>query len=139
MKRLSNKEFKAYMSLSKKSEYELLEDNEKSYKILVTGDKRIVSKKTKDDLILSKLDLIVNKINTIESRIDNLEKRMDNLEKRMDNLEKRMDNLEKRMDNLENRADKIEIDIKEIKSRISVLESFHQEELSLFKTKNKKI
>ena len=79
MKRLSNKEFKAYMSLSKKSEYELLEDNEKSYKILVTGDKRIVSKKTKDDLILSKLDLIVNKINTIESRIDNLEKRMDNL------------------------------------------------------------
>ena len=132
MKRLSNKEFKAYMSLSKKSEYELLEDNEKSYKILVTGDKRIVSKKTKDDLILSKLDLIVNKINTIESRIDNLEKRMDNLEKRMDNLEKRMDNLE-------NRVDKIEIDIKEIKSRISVLESFHQEELSLFKTKNKKI
>ena len=125
MKRLSNKEFKAYMSLSKKSEYELLEDNEKSYKILVTGDKRIVSKKTKDDLILSKLDLIVNKINTIESRIDNLEKRMDNLEKRMDNLE--------------NRADKIEIDTKEIKSRISVLESFHQEELSLFKTKNKKI
>ena len=125
MKRLSNKEFKAYMSLSKKSEYELLEDNEKSYKILVTGDKRIVSKKTKDDLILSKLDLIVNKINTIESRIDNLEKRMDNLEKRMDNLE--------------NRVDKIEIDIKEIKSRISVLESFHQEELSLFKTKNKKI
>ena len=118
MKRLSNKEFKAYMSLSKKSEYELLEDNEKSYKILVTGDKRIVSKKTKDDLILSKLDLIVNKINTIESRIDNLEKRMDNLEKRVD---------------------KIEIDIKEIKSRISVLESFHQEELSLFKTKNKKI
>ena len=132
MKRLSNKEFKAYMSLSKKSEYELLEDNEKSYKILVTGDKRIVSKKTKDDLILSKLDLIVNKINTIESRIDNLEKRMDNLEKRMDNLEKRMDILE-------NRVDKIEIDIKEIKSRISVLESFHQEELSLFKTKNKKI
>lgn len=125
MKRLSNKEFKAYMSLSKKSEYELLEDNEKSYKILVTGDKRIVSKKTKDDLILSKLDLIVNKINTIESRIDNLEKRMDNLEKRMDSLE--------------NRVDKIEIDIKEIKSRISVLESFHQEELSLFKTKNKKI
>ena len=118
MKRLSNREFKAYMSLSKKSEYELLEDNEKSYKILVTGDKRIVSKKTKDDLILSKLDLIVNKINTIESRIDNLEKRMDNLEKRVD---------------------KIEIDIKEIKSRISVLESFHQEELSLFKTKNKKI
>ena len=38
MKRLSNKEFKAYMSLSKKSEYELLEDNEKSYKILVTGE-----------------------------------------------------------------------------------------------------
>ena len=132
MKRLSNKEFKAYMSLSKKSEYELLEDNEKSYKILVTGDKRIVSKKTKDDLILSKLDLIVNKINTIESRIDNLEKRMDNLEKRMDNLEKRMDILE-------NRVDKIEIDIKEIKSRISVLESFHQEELSLSKIKNKKI
>ena len=51
-----------------------------------------------------------------------MDERFDKLESRMDKLESRMDKLESRMDKLESRVSALETDMKDLKSRVHLLE-----------------
>ena len=63
------------------------------------------------------------RLSTIEQRLNQIEVRLDKVEQRLDKVEKRLDKVEERLDKVEARLDVLEKDVKDIKNRLTRIES----------------
>ena len=74
-------------------------------------------------IIEQRLDQIEVRLDKIEKRLDKVEERLDKVEQRLDKVEKRLDKVEERLDKVEARLDALEKDVKDIKNRLTRIES----------------
>ena len=61
--------------------------------------------------------------NDFNQRLSTIEQRLDQIEVRLDKIEKRLDKVEERLDKVEARLDVLEKDVKDIKNRLTRIES----------------
>ena len=61
--------------------------------------------------------------NDFNQRLSIIEQRLDQIEVRLDKIEKRLDKVEERLDKVEARLDVLEKDVKDIKNRLTRIES----------------
>ena len=75
------------------------------------------------DQIEVRLDKIEKRLDKVEERLDKVEQRLEKVEQRLDKVEKRLDKVEERLDKVEARLDVLEKDVKDIKNRLTRIES----------------
>ena len=141
----------------------VLEDNQKNVKLLLTLSLRILvlffvlkfsfkiilfeevrNMQETLELILQEVREVKNKVEILENKVDTLGKKVDTLEKKVDTLGKKVDTLEKKVDTLEKKVDTLEIKVNNLEKKIDDLEERFDKKLAeqenrLIKMMDKKI
>lgn len=134
----------------------VLEDNQKNVKLLLTLSLRILvlffvlkfsfkiilfeevrNMQETLELILQEVREVKNKVEILENKVDTLGKKVDTLEKKVDTLEKKVDTLEKKVDTLEIKVNNLEKKIDDLEERFD--KKLAEQENRLIKMMDKKI